>query len=127
MMKLGQFEDSSVLLENVYFVQEKVLDVGHFSTYYTLCVLVACLNAVDNVTEAQKYAELALSLAAIHEKNELTVPLLVLAVRLWWAVGKDKKVLERRLQEMKAAGINTDKQPTLLELVLHGECPLKSS
>lgn len=127
MMKLGQFEDSSVLLENVYFVQEKILDVGHFSTYYTLCVLVACLNAVDNVTEAQKYAELALSLAAIHEKNELTVPLLVLAVRLWWAVGKDKKGLEKRLQEMKASGINIDKQPTLLELVLHRECPLKSS
>lgn len=127
MMKLGQFEDSSVLLENVYFVQEKILDVGHFSTYYTLCVLVACLNAVDNVAEAQKYAELALSLAAIHEKNELTVPLLVLAVRLWWAVGKDKKGLEKRLQEMKDSGINTDKQPTLLELVLHRECPLKSS
>ncbi|GIX99679.1 sorting nexin-21 [Caerostris extrusa] len=91
MMKLGQFEDSAVLLENVYFIQEKILDEGHFSTYYTLCVLVACLNAVDNVAEAQKYAEMALAFAKKHEKNVLTVPLLVLAVRLWWAVGKDKK------------------------------------
>ncbi|XP_054712781.1 sorting nexin-21-like [Uloborus diversus] len=126
MMKLGQFEDSSVLLENVYFVQEKILDQGHFSIYYTLCVLIACLNAVDNVTEAQKYAEIALSFAANHERTELTVPLLVLAVRLWWAVGKDKKMLETRLQEMKYAGVNIDKQPTLLELVLHRECPLKA-
>ncbi|XP_035222188.1 sorting nexin-21-like [Stegodyphus dumicola] len=125
MMKLGQFEDSSVLLENIYFVQEKILDEGHFSTYYTLCVLVACLNAVDNVAEAQKYAEIALTFAAKHERNELTVPLLVLAVRLWWAVGKDKKGLEKRLYELKQSGINTDKQPTLLELVLHRECPLK--
>lgn len=126
MMKLAQFEDSSVLLENVYFVQEKVLQEGHFSTYYTLCVLVACLNAVDNVSEAQKYAEIALGYKLSFESgNELAVPLLVLAVRLWWAVGKDKKVLERRLQEMKLAGVNTDKQPTLLELVLHRECPLK--
>ncbi|GBN36598.1 Sorting nexin-21 [Araneus ventricosus] len=125
MMKLAQFEDSAVLLENVYFIQEKILDEGHFSTYYTLCVLVACLNAVDNVAEAQKYAEIALSFAPDHERNVLTVPLLVLAVRLWWAVGKDKKVLERRLQELKQSGTNTDKQPTLLELVLHRECPLK--
>lgn len=125
MMKLGQFEDSAVILENIYFVQEKILDEGHFSTYYTLSVLVACLNAVDNVTEAQKYAEIALSYASKHEKHDLTVPFLVLAVRLWWAVGKDKKELEKHLQELKQSGINTEKQPTLLELVLHGECPLK--
>lgn len=125
MMKLGQFEDSSVLLENVYFVQEKILEEGHFSTYYTLCVLVACLNAVDNVAEAQKYAEIALSIAPNYEQNELTVPLLILAIRLWWAVGKDKKLLERQLQELKKSGFNTEKQPTLLELVLHRECPLK--
>lgn len=125
MMKMGQFEDSSVILENIYFVQEKILDAGHYLTYYTLCVLVACLNAVDNVAEAQKYAEVALEYVSQHENSELTVPLLVLAVRLWWTVGKDKKCLERRLQEIKAAGINVDKQPTLLELVLHRECPLR--
>ncbi|KAG8190441.1 hypothetical protein JTE90_009278 [Oedothorax gibbosus] len=125
MMKLAQFEDSAVLLENVYFVQEKVLEEGSFSTYYTLCVLVACLNAVDNVSEAQKYAEAALELAPQHETHELTVPLLVLAVRLWWAVGKEKRGLERRIQEMRQSGVNTDKQPTLLELVLHRECPIR--
>lgn len=124
MMKVGQFEDASVILENVYFVQEKLLGEDHFSTYYTLCILIACLNAVDNISEAQKYAEIALLYIPKHNKSDLTIPLLVLSIRLWWAVGKDKRDLEKKVQEMKKNGINVEKQPTLLELVLHRECPL---
>lgn len=122
LMTAGQFEDASVLLENAYSVQEKVLGDGDPDTFTTLAVLTACLNAVDNVAEAQKYAELALSkrLPGISASNpsDLEVPLLVLAIRLWWAVGKEKRELEERLRQVKDTGVNVDALPTLLELVL---------
>ncbi|KAH7978360.1 hypothetical protein HPB49_005353 [Dermacentor silvarum] len=95
---------------------------GDPDTFTTLAVLTACLNAVDNVAEAQKYAELALSkrLPGISASNpsDLEVPLLVLAIRLWWAVGKEKRELEERLRQVKDTGVNVDALPTLLELVL---------
>ncbi|KAL1428936.1 hypothetical protein MTO96_016684 [Rhipicephalus appendiculatus] len=122
LMTAGQFEDASVLLENAYSVQEKVLGDGDPDTFTTLAVLTACLNAVDNVAEAQKYAELALSKrlpgSSASNPSDLEVPLLVLAIRLWWAVGKEKRELEERLRQVKDTGVNVDALPTLLELVL---------
>lgn len=123
LMAAGQFEDAAVLLENAYSVQEKVLGDGDRDTFVTLAILTACLNAVDNVSEAQRYAELALGKRvcqpwAGQEWGELEVPLLVLAIRLWWAVGKEKRDLEARLKEVRDSGINVDALPTLLELVL---------
>lgn len=119
LMAAGQFEDASVLLENAYSVQEKVLGDADPDTFTTLTVLTACLNAVDNVAEAQKYAELALSRpSAASSGSDLEVPLLVLSIRLWWAVGKEKRHLEERLRQVKDTGLNVDALPTLLELVL---------
>lgn len=117
LMKIGQFEDAAIILENAFFVQEKVLGESHEMTYTTLCVLIACLNAVDNVTEAQKYADLALQQSHMHETN-MTYALLVLCIRLWWAVGKDKRELEIQVQGLRNKGVNVEKLPTLLELVL---------
>ncbi|KAM7283172.1 sorting nexin-21 isoform X1 [Ixodes scapularis] len=125
LMAAGQFEDAAVLLENAYSVQEKILGDGDRDTFVTLAILTACLNAVDNVAEAQKYAEIALGKRVVQswgggerERSELEVPLLVLAIRLWWAVGKEKRDLEARLKEVKDSGFNVDALPTLLELVL---------
>ncbi|KAH7982707.1 hypothetical protein HPB52_006773 [Rhipicephalus sanguineus] len=99
-----------------------LLGDGDPDTFTTLAVLTACLNAVDNVAEAQKYAELALSKrlpgSSASNPSDLEVPLLVLAIRLWWAVGKEKRELEERLRQVKDTGINVDALPTLLELVL---------
>ncbi|XP_076331918.1 sorting nexin 21 [Tachypleus tridentatus] len=118
LMKTGHFEDASVILENIFFVQEKLLGESSWPVFSTLCFLVACLNAVDNITEAQKYAEIAICHMELYKNSEMSVPLLILSVRLWWAVGKDKRDLEEKLQEIKQGGLSIDKLPTLLEFVL---------
>lgn len=129
LMTAGQFEDAAVLLENAYSVQDKILGAEDRQTFATLAILTACLNAVDNVSDAQKFAEIALGRKVSQpwsswekEQSELQVPLLVLSIRLWWAVGRDKRELEARLKEVRESGIVVDTLPTLLELILKRDC-----
>jgi hypothetical protein len=124
LLKAVQFEEASNILENVFFIQEKLAQhSGEHSLQFfqTLCVLIACLNAVDNTEEAQKFAEKAIELISNsneYDNNEMVVPLIVLSIRLRWSTGKDKTALEEKLQQFKQKGINIERQPTLLELIL---------
>lgn len=127
MMRAGAFEDAATILENTYFIQEKLyMHSGEVSyiVFKTVCVLIACLNAGNNVGEAQAYCEKAIQLISTTpacDSSELVVPLIILAIRLYWSVGKDKQDLELRLEQLKRTGVNVDKQPTLLELVMKSD------
>lgn len=119
-MRCGKFEDAIPLLENAYFLQEKVLGDSHLTTLSTLCEVIATHNAIDNMSEAHKFAEVALCqfVAGHQEKCELYPPLLQLSVRLCWALGKDKRDLEQRLQSLSQSGTRVEKLPTLLDVVM---------
>ncbi|XP_054164864.1 sorting nexin-20-like [Oppia nitens] len=123
-LKALLFEDVSNILENVYFIEEKLYLHSQEPTnqlLYTLCVLIGCLNAVDNTTEAQKFAEKALHLISNYSdftNNQLIVSLIILALRLRWITGSDKTLFEQKLLEFKLNGINIERQPTLLEVIL---------
>jgi len=117
-LRRAKYDDALPILENAFFLQEKLLGEKHSSVLSTLCEIVASHNAAENIVEAQKFAEVALSRFGKEESHELYIPLLQLSVRLWWTLGKDKKHLERRLQSIKQSGVNVDGQPSLLEIAL---------
>ncbi|RWS21515.1 Sorting nexin-21-like protein, partial [Leptotrombidium deliense] len=123
LMKCSQFEDCSNLLENVYFIQEKLLlhdSEFNSSVFRTLCVLTASLNAVNNVNEAQNFAEKALHIAAEEQciNGELYAALIVLAKNLILPSNKLSTNLDSKLMELRQKGVKVDKLPTLLEIVL---------
>lgn len=75
-------------------------------------------------SEAQIYAEKAIELISATpacDSSELVVPLIILTIRLFWSLGKDKRDLEARLEQLQRTGVNVDKQPTLLELVMKND------
>lgn len=123
-LKALEFEETSNILENVFFVEEKLFLHSEEPTdqlLKTLCVLIGCLNAVDNTSEAQLFAEKALDLISKYRQydtNQLVVPLIILSIRLRWIKGSDKTLFEQKLMEFKQKGVNIEKQPTLLELIL---------
>ena len=123
-LKALEFEEVSNILENVYFIQEKIFLHSEEPTdqlLQTICVLVGCLNAGDNTSEAQKFAEKALELISKYrqyDNNQMVVPLIVLSIRHRWIKGSDKTSLEQKLKAFKQKGVNIEKQPTLLELIL---------
>lgn len=129
-LKALEFEDVSNILENVFFIQEKLFLHSEEPTdqlLQTLCVLIGCLNAVDNTSEAQKFAEKALELISNfsqYDNNKMVVPLIVLSLRLRWVRGPQKIELEQRLMELKQRGVNIERQPTLLELILRKDFSL---
>lgn len=49
MIKQGLFEDAVPFLENGVFLQQKFTGESSYQTFWTLCLLVACLNAADNL------------------------------------------------------------------------------
>ena len=123
-LKALEFEEVSNILENVYFIQEKLFLHSEEPTdqlLVTLSVLIGCLNAVDNTSEAQKFAEKAMELISNYrqyDNNKMVVPLIILSLRLRWIKGSEKSELEQRLMEFKQRGVNIERQPTLLELIL---------
>lgn len=128
LLHIGQIEDATGLLENTYFVMDKLyIHSGELSdkVLKALCTLTACCDAASNITDAQKYAEKAIELISSTSSQdiahkELVVPLLVLSVRLYAIAGdKDRRELDTLLQAYtQQKHINLAKQPTLLELVM---------
>lgn len=122
LMKVAKFDEASSVIENIYFIQEKLYFEPNHPSFRSLCVLIAALDAVDNVSETATYVERAIemiSLTDAYDNSELIVPLISLTVRLWARLSKDPSPLERKLRELSQNNnLNIVKQPTLLELVL---------
>uniref|UniRef100_T1JC00 PX domain-containing protein n=1 Tax=Strigamia maritima TaxID=126957 RepID=T1JC00_STRMM len=119
-MQSGQFEEAIPPMENAYFVQEKILGECHSRTLCTLCEVVALHNALDNSSEALKFAEIALNMFQLgcEEENELYPSLLQLMIRLRWNLGQEKRDLESQLHDLTKMGLKVDCLPTLLDIVM---------
>ncbi|UYV76021.1 SNX21 [Cordylochernes scorpioides] len=111
-LKEARFEEAAAMLKNVYLIQEKVLEELSYDTYYTLCLLVASLNAVDDAPQAQRFAEIALHYVDRYQTSEMTLPLLTLCTRLWWCVaGYRNSRKEIWLEEEKKLIFHQDNMP----------------
>lgn len=70
LMTQGQFQDASCILLNCYRIAEKLYSLEDPVAFVTVCLVIASLNACDDVKQAQKYAETALTAVSIHHIHE---------------------------------------------------------
>ncbi|XP_069691976.1 sorting nexin-21 isoform X3 [Periplaneta americana] len=120
-MKAKRYDQAIPLLENSFRLLNKLHTDRHPAVMLALCRLVACCNADPTTTSAERFADLALRrYEAVSDADLLQfyVPLLQLCVRLWWTVGRDKRPLEARLEDLKRRGIRVDGCPTLLDALM---------
>ena len=139
-------EEAGNILENVYFIQDKLAIHSGLTSgqlVHTLCCLIGCYNAVDNTAEAKRLAERTFEIlfnnsvvcipnnnrqdssvyevTNLFETSELILPLIMLSLRLRWFSGQQKISLENKLEELcrqRSLPRNFDSQPTLLEMIL---------
>lgn len=119
LMTRGAFEEAVNTLVNCYRVLEKLFGLEDSVAFFTLCLVVACYNAIDNVTEAQKFALIGLNKVNAHrDKANIVVPLLILSSRLFSSVSKAKSIVDIELSYFKDNGHNIKNLQTLLAVVL---------
>ncbi|CAG2055245.1 unnamed protein product [Timema podura] len=120
-MNVKRYDQAAPLLENTFRLLNKLHTDRHPEVLFALCRLVACCNADPMATSAERFAELALRrYEAVSDADLLRfyVPLLQLCVHLWWRLGKEKRMLEERLEDLKRRGINVDGSPPLLDALV---------
>ncbi|XP_021925072.1 sorting nexin-21 isoform X3 [Zootermopsis nevadensis] len=120
-MVAQRYDQAIPLLENSFRLLNKLYTDRHPVVMLTLCRLVASCNADPTTTSAERFADLALRrYEAVSDADLLQfyVPLLQLCVRLWWSLGRDKRLLEARLEDLKRRGIKVDGCPTLLDALM---------
>ena len=123
-MEAQRYDQAIPLLENCFRLLNKLHTDRHPSVMLALCRLVACCSADPTATSAEHFADIALRrFEAVSDVDLLQfyVPLLQLCVRLWWSLGRDKRPLETRLEDLKRRGIKVDGCPTLLEALMAKE------
>lgn len=120
-MEKQNYEQALPLLENIFRLLNKLHTDRHPSVLMALCRLVACSCAAGESTQPEKFADLALHrYEAVSDADLLYfyVPLLQLCVRLWWTIGRDKRPLEARLDDLRRRGIRVDGCPTLMDALV---------
>lgn len=119
MLYLGQdsYANAFQLLEKSLPIQEKLLGDFHPEVVNTLCAIVACNYAMELYMMAHRYAETALKCLRNNDRDEHLVPLLQLSIRVCWTLGKDKKDLETRLQQIGQKGLPVDEARSLMDVV----------
>ncbi|KAJ9601815.1 hypothetical protein L9F63_000043 [Diploptera punctata] len=120
-MEAQRYDQAIPLLENCFRLLNKLHTDRHPTVMLALCRLVACCSADPTATSAEHFADIALRrYEAVCDIDLLQfyVPLLQLCVRLWWSVGRDKRPLEARLEDLKRRGVKVDGCPTLLEALM---------
>lgn len=115
----GIYTDALPFLILSWKLQTKILGNCNVETVSTLCAVVACYTSLEQDSQAEMYAELALESIANDDRNPHLIPLLKLHIRLCWKMGKDKKKLELRLETLKQKGHEVDGSLSLLEQVVN--------
>ncbi|PNF29731.1 hypothetical protein B7P43_G11196 [Cryptotermes secundus] len=120
-MEAQRYDQAIPLLENSFRLLNKLHTDRHPSVMLALCRLVACCSTDPVTTSAERFADLALRrYEAVSDADLLQfyVPLLQLCVRLWWSLGRDKRPLEARLEDLKRRGIKVDGCRTLFDALM---------
>lgn len=117
----GDYPGAVCTLVPVWHLERKLVGDRDQAPVATLCAVVASHAADENDAAACRYAERALACIAgpPAEPDPHLVPLLRLAIRLRWKLGRNKQSHETRLQELRRRGVRVDDCPTLLELVVN--------
>lgn len=109
------------LLENTFRILNKIFLDKSKCVLLLLCRLVAaCTNSPIPHPESEKWAELALRRYEHVCDTDLLVlyiPLLQTCLHLWWQRGRDRSLLEERLDEMGKKGIKVKGGPTLAQAI----------
>ncbi|GLG95855.1 Uncharacterized protein GBIM_02735 [Gryllus bimaculatus] len=120
-METQRYDQAVPLLENSFRLLNKIHTDRHPAVMLALCQLVACSHADPTSATPERFADLALHrFEAVSDVDLLQfyVPLLQLCVRLWWTLGRDKRPLEARLNDLKRRGHKVDGCLSLLEAVM---------
>ncbi|XP_053677742.1 sorting nexin-21 [Anopheles nili] len=109
------------LLENCFRLMNKIFLDKSKCVLLLLCRLVAaCTTSPIPHPSAEQWAELALRRYEHVCDTELLVlyiPLLQTCLHLWWQRGRDRSLLEERLNEMGKKGIKVKGGPTLAQAI----------
>lgn len=109
------------ILENTFRVLNKIFLDKSKCVLLLLCRLVAaCTTSPIPHPLAEQWAELALRRYEHVCDTELLVlyiPLLQTCLHLWWQRGRDRSLLEERLDEMAKKGIKVKGGPTLIQAI----------
>ncbi|XP_039433081.1 sorting nexin-21 isoform X2 [Culex pipiens pallens] len=109
------------LLESTFRILNKIFLDKSKCVLLLLCRLVAaCTTSPIPHPESEKWAELALRRYEHVCDTDLLVlyiPLLQTCLHLWWQRGRDRSLLEERLDEMGKKGIKVKGGPTLAQAI----------
>lgn len=115
-----QYSDAYPLLENNFRLLNKVYTDRSPAVLLSLCRLLACSTMIPGSPNAQKWADLALHrYEGVSDSDllELYVPLLKICLKVWWQLGRDREILERRLEDLKKQGFKNTEDVGLLDAV----------
>ncbi|MBN3288233.1 SNX21 protein, partial [Polyodon spathula] len=123
LLRAGQYQEAVGCLLNALSLQEKLgcRPQGHW--IFTLAILVASFQELEQPEKAQEYCERALQDLSspsleLQQQHPLLVPLLQAIVRLSWKVSKEKRQWESQLQQLRDSGVDVSSQPSLKEYLV---------
>ncbi|EFA03513.1 sorting nexin-21 [Tribolium castaneum] len=114
------FSSALPLLENNFKLLNKFYTDRSPVVLIALCRLLGCCMSIPECSQCQKWADLALHrYEGVSDSDllELYVPLLNACITIWWQNGRNKDLLEQRLQDLKRQGVKINPQSTLLDEV----------
>lgn len=114
------FASALPLLENNFKLLNKFYTDRSPVVLIALCRLLGCCMSIPQCSQCQKWADLLLHrYEGVSDSDllELYVPLLNACITIWWQTGRDKNVLEHRLQNLKRQGVRINEQSNLLDEV----------
>ena len=118
---LFRYEEAHPLLENIFYVREKLLTISNVHVLQCLCELVATLHAVGKYELALSYALVAKEsfvFAKGHPDAEiLRVAFLKLTAELSGRLNHDKRPYEKQLSELRYQGVRVETAKPMMELI----------
>ncbi|KAF5293133.1 hypothetical protein FQA39_LY13743 [Lamprigera yunnana] len=125
-----RFDLALPLLENTFQLLNKVYTDRTPAVLLALCRLLGCCISMPGSPNAEKWADVALHRyegVCDSDLLELYLPLLNVCSKIWWQTGRNRDLLEKRLQNLRQQGIKFNAAISLLEAVNNLEGKLNNS
>ncbi|KAF5298380.1 hypothetical protein FQR65_LT01158 [Abscondita terminalis] len=128
-LNVKEFTSAVTLLENNFWLLNKVYTDRSPAVLLALCRLLGCCISMPGSPDAEKWADLALHRyegVCDSDLLELYLPLLHVCNKIWWQNGRNREILEMRLQTLRQQGLKFNESLSLLEAVEGVEKKLNS-
>ena len=123
-IKLSRYDEAIPLLENVFFVREKLLTIANIHVLQCLCELISTLHAVggeERLAKALGFCGVAMKSFDLFQGHsdaeELRIPFLKTAEETTRKLGHDPKTFQKQLSELRYQGKKIDQAQSLLEII----------